>query len=127
MSDNNQRNFPLTGIRIVDLTTVIAGPVATRVLAQLGAEVIKVEVPWGRAIGNIAMHTDVPGELRPYNKVASFNEVNRGKRSIAIDLVGTHVNKYSFGTVETCCLKKIVCPVGIHLEIYAWYLGRLVV
>ncbi|MDP6452372.1 MAG: CoA transferase [SAR202 cluster bacterium] len=86
MPDINNRKHPLTGIRIVDLTNVIAGPVSTRVLAQLGAEVIKIEVPWGRAIGNIAMHTDVPGEARPYNKVASFNEVNRGKQSIAIDL-----------------------------------------
>jgi crotonobetainyl-CoA:carnitine CoA-transferase CaiB-like acyl-CoA transferase len=87
MSASNLRKYPLTGIRIVDLTNVIAGPVSTRVLAQHGAEVIKIEVPWGRAIGNIAMHTDVPGEERPYNKVASFNEVNRGKQSIAIDLV----------------------------------------
>ena len=86
MSDSHNRKYPLTGVRVIDLTNVIAGPVSTRVLAQLGAEVIKIEVPWGRAIGNIAMHTDEPGETRPYNKVVSFNEVNRGKQSIAIDL-----------------------------------------
>ena len=78
-------NTPLSGIRIADLTNVIAGPVATRVLAHLGAEVIKVELPWGRAIGNIAMHGD-NGSERPYNVVTSFNEVNRAKKSIAIDL-----------------------------------------
>ena len=78
-------NTPLSGIRIADLTNVIAGPVATRVLAHLGAEVIKVERPWGRAIVNIAMHGD-NGSERPYNVVTSFNEVNRAKKSIAIDL-----------------------------------------
>jgi len=78
-------NTPLSGIRIADLTNVIAGPVATRVLAHLGAEVVKVELPWGRAIGNIAMHGDT-GSDRPYDVVTSFNEVNRSKKSIAIDL-----------------------------------------
>ena len=76
---------PLTNIRIADLTNVIAGPVATRVLGHLGAEIIKVELPWGRAIGNIAMHGD-NGDSRAYNKVKTFNEVNRAKKSIAIDL-----------------------------------------
>ena len=76
---------PLTNIRIADLTNVIAGPVATRVLGHMGAEIIKVELPWGRAIGNIAMHGD-NGDARAYNKVGTFNEVNRAKKSIAIDL-----------------------------------------
>ena len=75
----------LNSVRIADLTNVIAGPVSTRILAQLGAEVIKVELPWGRAIGNITMHASGGGD-RPYNQVTSFNEVNRAKKSIAIDL-----------------------------------------
>ena len=49
---------PLSGVRIADLTNVIAGPVATRMLAHMGAEILKIELPWGRAIGNIAMHGD---------------------------------------------------------------------
>ena len=76
---------PLSNIRIADLTNVIAGPVATRILGHMGAEILKVELPWGRAIGNIAMHGD-DGEGRAYNKVSTFNEVNRAKKSIAIDL-----------------------------------------
>lgn len=79
---------PLSNIRIADLTNVIAGPVATRVLGNMGAEIIKVELPWGRAIGNIAMHGD-DGDSRAYNKVSTFNEVNRAKKSIAIDLTHT--------------------------------------
>jgi len=79
------KSTPLSNIRIADLTNVIAGPVATRILGHMGAEILKVELPWGRAIGNIAMHGD-DEEGRAYNKVGTFNEVNRAKKSIAIDL-----------------------------------------
>lgn len=86
MPEPNRLNLPLSHVRVVDLTNVIAGPVATRVLAQLGAQVIKVEPPWGRAIGHISLHTDRDGRPRPYNTVASFNEVNRAKLSMAVNL-----------------------------------------
>ena len=78
--------LPLTGVRVLDLTNVIAGPVATRVLAHLGAEIIKIELPWGRSVGNMAIFTSDKSEERPYNKNAGFNEVNRAKRSISLDL-----------------------------------------
>ena len=78
--------LPFRHVRIIDLTNVIAGPVTTRVLGQLGAQIIKVELPWGRAIGNIQMHTQDAEQPRQYNIVATFNEVNRAKKSIAINL-----------------------------------------
>ena len=77
--------LPLSHVRIVDLTNVIAGPVVTRVLGQLGAQVIKVEQPWGRPV----TQTREPGQPRPYNTAATFNEVNRAKLSISIDLAHT--------------------------------------
>jgi benzylsuccinate CoA-transferase BbsF subunit len=45
-----------------------------------------VEQPWGRTIGSIAMHGFQTGRARPYNTIANFNEVNRAKLSIAINL-----------------------------------------
>ena len=71
-------SHPLQGIRIVDLTTVFSGPMAATMLADQGAEVIKVESPEGdtsRLIG----HTK--GDLS-----SSFIAANRGKRCIALDL-----------------------------------------
>ena len=85
MSQSN-KGRPLSHVRIIDLTNVIAGPVSTRVLGQLGAQVIKIELPWGRGVGNIAMYRQEPGQPRPYNTVAGFNELNRAKMSIAINL-----------------------------------------
>ena len=70
----------LDGIRIIDLTTVIFGPYATQMLADLGAEVIKVEAPGGcisRALGNSA---GAPSDGSVHLTV------NRGKRSIILDL-----------------------------------------
>ena len=68
---------PLDGIRVIDLTTVISGPVCTMILADQGADVIKVEPP----AGDIARRTAGDGEF-----TAMFVSSNRGKRSIALDL-----------------------------------------
>lgn len=71
----------LEGIRIVDLTTVIFGPYATQMLADLGAEVIKVETP---GLGDISRYL---GNGIPDPTMGSVHlTVNRGKRSIALDL-----------------------------------------
>src|SRR5258708_1681341 len=68
---------PLQGIRGIDLTTGISGPVCTMLLADQGADVIKVE-PFG---GDIARRTAGDSEFS-----AMFVSSNRGKRSIALDL-----------------------------------------
>lgn len=68
---------PLAGIRVIDLTTVVSGPVCTMLLADQGADVIKVEPPGGDSARRIAGN----GQL-----TAMFVSCNRGKRSLAIDL-----------------------------------------
>jgi crotonobetainyl-CoA:carnitine CoA-transferase CaiB-like acyl-CoA transferase len=67
----------LSGIRIIDLTTVIFGPYATQMLADLGAEVIKVETP---GTGDISRYL---GSGVPDPTMGSIHlTVNRGKRSL---------------------------------------------
>jgi len=67
----------LDGIRIVDFSQVIAGPLATRVLADQGADVIKVEPP----VGDILRHMGGIAGLSP-----TFATVNRSKRSLVLDV-----------------------------------------
>lgn len=70
---------PLTGLRILDISTVIAGPWAATLLADLGAEVLKVEIPGnGDALRALAPHKD---EIPLWWKVT-----NRNKRGITLDL-----------------------------------------
>jgi len=78
---------PLKGIRVLDLTRVLAGPFATQILADLGAEVIKVERP--------GTGDDTRGWGPPYVKDAQGNDTaettyfagcNRGKKSVVLDL-----------------------------------------
>ena len=73
---------PLAGIRIIDLTSMLSGPWATMILADQGADVIKVEMP------GQGDHTRTGGN-RSNGMAASFLNLNRNKRSIAIDLKTT--------------------------------------
>ena len=71
--------LPLTGIRVLDLTRLLPGPLATMVLADLGADVVKVEEPGGG---------DWLRDLPPVAGKASlaFHALNRNKRSLVLDL-----------------------------------------
>jgi formyl-CoA transferase len=68
----------LAGLRVLDITQVMAGPYCSMILADLGADVIKIEPPAGDSTRQLpgAVGRETPG----------FNAVNRGKRSVVIDL-----------------------------------------
>lgn len=74
---------PLAGVKVLDLTNVLAGPFCSYQLALLGADVIKVEVP-GR--GDLARQLGPDAELNQRGVGASFIAQNSGKRSVALDL-----------------------------------------
>jgi crotonobetainyl-CoA:carnitine CoA-transferase CaiB-like acyl-CoA transferase len=77
----------LTGIRIIDLTMVFAGPVATKILAELGAEVIKIESNQRADVftrANVYPENN-PGD-DPWNRGCIFHSLNAGKRGISLNL-----------------------------------------
>jgi crotonobetainyl-CoA:carnitine CoA-transferase CaiB-like acyl-CoA transferase len=77
---SSSRNGPLAGVRVADLSRVLAGPYCTMVLADLGADVVKIERPDGG--------DETRGWGPPFagGEAAYYLSVNRGKRSCAIDL-----------------------------------------
>jgi crotonobetainyl-CoA:carnitine CoA-transferase CaiB-like acyl-CoA transferase len=77
------RAGPLTDVRIIDLTQALAGPYATMILSDMGADVIKVEAPAGDTTRTIGPYTELDAE-HAYG--GYFASINRNKRSIVLDL-----------------------------------------
>lgn len=79
---------PLAGLRVVDLTQVLSGPFCTMLLADLGADVVKVEPPTGDVARGWGPHVRAPEEGAPPGGSYGgyFASVNRNKRSICLDL-----------------------------------------
>ena len=70
---------PLSGVTVVDLTTVVMGPYATQIMGDLGADIIKVEVPGGDNVRHV-------GPMKNRGMGHMFLHLNRNKKSIVLDL-----------------------------------------
>jgi len=125
---NSPTAAALSGIRVVDFSRILAGPFATQILGDLGAEIIKVEAPGGddsRAYGGAG------GGIRPV-----FASYNRNKKSVVVDLktdegreiaqqlvasADVLVHNYRVGVIDKLGLGyedlKVSCPDLIYCEI----------
>jgi crotonobetainyl-CoA:carnitine CoA-transferase CaiB-like acyl-CoA transferase len=78
--------LPLDGVRVLDLSQVFAGPTCTRILAELGADVIKVEARQRLDVPRNLIMTDNDIGDQPWNRACYFAVHNAGKRGITLDL-----------------------------------------
>jgi len=88
-------SLPLAGIRVLDLTRVLAGPFCTMILSDLGAEVIKVEIPGtgddSRAFGPFLN-----------NRSLYFLSINRGKKSVSLNLKSPRGREILLSLIRQC-------------------------
>lgn len=91
-----EAQLPLDGVRVLDLTRVWAGPLATRQLADLGAEVIRIEHPNSRGPAVVPANSGLRlgifpegvWEPDPWNRQGAVNKLNRNKLSVCLNVTG---------------------------------------
>ncbi len=103
-ADDNTEPKPLAGLKVIELARILAGPWAGQTLADLGADVIKIESPHGddtRQWGppNIEKEDD--------NSAAYFHSCNRGKRTLVSDLKNAE---------ELAYVKELLCKADVFIE-----------
>jgi len=91
--DSHNGLQPLKGLRVLDLTRIWSGPLATRILGDMGAEIIKIEAHDGRGPRKVQSPEDKSGYYpdndpgtTPWNRQGLNNKLNRNKKSLAINL-----------------------------------------
>lgn len=87
---------PLSGIRVIDFTQVMLGPCCTQVLADYGADVIKIERPGAGDLSRNSIADDPDGQNNPV-----FRSLNRNKRSIALDTRNEEARAVIYALVKT--------------------------
>lgn len=107
---NSTTALPLAGIRVVDLTWIVAGPTCTRVLADFGAEVIRVENQ--QTIDSIRFGRPHPHGFDPPDSSAFFNWLDRNKKSITLN--ARHPEGFE-------ALKKLIAVSDVVIENYSTY------
>ncbi len=96
MSGDSQKAQPLSGIKVIDFTQVMMGPCATQMLADYGADVIKIERAGAGDLSRTSIADDPDGLDNPV-----FRSLNRNKRSIALDLRGPEGKAVVYELVKT--------------------------
>jgi len=98
--------LPLQGIRVADCTQAWAGPHCTQQLADLGAEVIKVEPPYGATRGDkkasSGTYQGAKARGKPWNRQSVFNILNRNKLSVSMDLTKEEGKRLFKELVKLC-------------------------
>jgi crotonobetainyl-CoA:carnitine CoA-transferase CaiB-like acyl-CoA transferase len=95
-SSSNGATQPLSGVKVLDFTQVMMGPCCTQMLADYGADVIKIERPGAGDLSRSSLADDPDGLNNPV-----FRSLNRNKRSIALDLRGETGKAVIYDLVKT--------------------------
>lgn len=94
---------PLDGVRVLDLSWVLAGPLVGRLLADAGARVIKLE--WSGRMDNTRLGRALPSDdesVPAHDRVPLFHALNAGKQSVGIDLQAPRAREIALALAATC-------------------------
>ncbi len=100
---------PLAGIRVIELGTAWAGPCATKILADLGADVIKIESPTHPDNARVPSYSDGELGVRHFDRHAAYHIANTSKAHVALELSQPHAQEL---------LKRLVAGADVVLENY---------